>query len=101
MIKTQEKSNFTNQRPWIVSEDDLKLPWSGSPKNFRCYLCGHRFKVGDVCRWVFTNLIKGGGGNPLVCESCDGDDVIDRWVKAREEMRERFWWAFKHQEGER
>lgn len=89
--------------PTPVTEKHLKLPWSGNPKNFRCHLCGHRFVVGDTFRMVFTNGMKTAtgerraGGNPLVCEVCDGPDeeVRDRWDELRREwqggVEGRFW----------
>lgn len=73
-------------------------------KRFRCYLCGHKFVLGDLWRPVYAN---GGGsqkapavghGNFLCCEKCDGPDVLERWAEACRELDdlyERFWWAFK------
>ncbi len=83
-------TSFTDQKPRAATESDLRLPWSGAPRNFRCYLCGHHFEVGDVWRWVFSN----GRGviNFLTCAKCDGDDVLDRFVAVAKEARERFWW---------
>jgi hypothetical protein len=36
---------------------------------------------GDYWRWIFTNNLSGYGGNPMVCEACDGinEEVIARW----------------------
>ena len=90
--------SFTDCKPWIVTEEDCKRPWSGHPRNFRCYMCGHRFKVGDTVRWQYTNDMKGAGGNPLVCAECDGTpkDVRDRWQARLKEWRsDRFWWFRK------
>ena len=73
--------NFTDQKPRIATQKDLNSPWSGCRhgKFFACGLCGHHFKVGDKWRWIYTNNIPGATGNPLICEKCDGPDVIERW----------------------
>lgn len=94
--------NFTDQKPRVATEEDCKLPWGGPPagKRFRCYLCGHKFKVGDVWRWVYalgatfenSNGKKHGVVSPIVCESCDGEDVLDRWVAMNKEALEKYWW---------
>jgi len=89
-----EVMGFTDQQPHTVTAKDLVTPWGGGKngKYFRCYLCGHKFKLGDVFRWVFSNR---GPGNFMVCESCDGEDVIDRWAALYEEFKAsstgRFW----------
>ena len=83
--------SFTNQKPFVVTADDLRKWWAGKPNAewFRCYLCGHKFRVGDTARWVWT-----GTGNPMVCKSCDGTnaEVIAKWNAMRLEARTRFWW---------
>ena len=80
--------SFADQKPRIVTEKEVALPWNGNKRNFRCYLCGHRFQVGDTWRFVF-----GGGrtGNLLVCDTCDGPDVIERYLAMAKEHKERFW----------
>ena len=70
----------------IVTEKELNLSWSGRKDNFRCGLCGDKFKVGEGFRMVFTNNLAGYGGNPLVCDKCDGADVIERWKKLWDEF---------------
>lgn len=91
--------SFIDGKPRTATAEDLKSPWSGDPKNFRCYLCGHRFEVGDVWRWVYgdcrTVEIDGklyGVLNFLVCAQCDGPDVLDRWIQHIREAWSRFWW---------
>jgi hypothetical protein len=73
--------SFTDQKPWIATEKDCALNWGGGGKGarFRCGLCGYKFKPGDTVRWQFTNNIPHYGGNPLVCSTCDGPDIIDKW----------------------
>jgi hypothetical protein len=85
---------FTDQKPQTATENDLKLRWScGKPgERFRCYLCGHKFQVGDTWRFVYSNSTPGATGNFLVCDKCDGPDVLDRWVKHCEAARTQFWW---------
>jgi len=83
---------FTDQKSRIATEEHVNAPWNGNKKNFRCYLCGYRFKVGDYWRWVFG---KGLTRNFMVCKSCDGEDVLERFKKACEELKTRFWWALE------
>ena len=89
--------NFTDQKPRIATRRDCEASWGGAKggKRFRCYLCGRKFKPGDVWRWVYS---KGKYRNFLVCEECDGDDVLQRWHELNErwyELNERCWWASK------
>jgi hypothetical protein len=97
--RARESMSFTDQKPRVVTEEDCTLPWNGSPDNFRCQLCGHRFKPGDTYRWVYGASRKyeldgktWGVGNALVCKACDGEDVLDRWVAHVKDGRTRFWW---------
>ena len=83
--------SFTDQKQRIVTEADLKASWGGEPngKRFGCYLCGKKFSIGDKWRWVSTThkrLI-----NCIVCDSCDGPDVIERWVMHYADFKKRFW----------
>ena len=92
--------SFTDQKPFIATKRDCGLRWSGGEngRNFRCYLCGHKFIPGDVVRWVFTNHVKEVGGNPLVCEVCNdtNEKVIEKWKKLIEDFRsDKFWWFRK------
>ena len=94
---TTKKTGFTNQKPRIATEEDVKAPWSGGPpgKYFRCTLCGHRFQVGNYWRWVYMG--KHALTNILACEACDTADVDEKWIKANEEWKQMeetgpFWW---------
>jgi len=91
--------NFTNCKPFIVTVADIKKPWSGGQdgKYFRCYLCGHKFVPGDVARWEYTNNTPGAGGNPMVCQRCDGsrDEVIAKWRALQAEFRGPRFWALR------
>lgn len=86
--------SFTDGKPLLATEEHLKAPWSGKRDGsmFRCRMCGYKFQLGDYWRFVYTNDIPGAGGNPLVCERCDGGDVCARWVQMCEEARTKFWW---------
>lgn len=46
---------------------------------FRCGLCGCKFEAGNTARWVKTNQLDRYRGDPFVCETCDGPDVIEKW----------------------
>lgn len=69
--------SFTDQKPRIATEDECKANWGGvkNGKKFRCYLCAHKFVVGDVWRWVYGDSV----GNFMVCEKCDGPDAIQKY----------------------
>lgn len=88
--------SFIDGKPQTVSEIDLKADWGGRSHKkfpFRCYMCGHKFQLGEYWRFIFTNDIAGAGGNPIVCHSCDGDDVRERWKKLCDEFNgDKFWW---------
>jgi hypothetical protein len=91
---SQEKPElFTNQKQRVATEHDVNARWNfGKPgERFRCYLCGKKFIVGDLWRWVCTSGL--GVINLMTCDSCDGPDVKERFVAANVELRERFWWA--------
>jgi hypothetical protein len=83
---------FTNQKPRIATEHDCRIRWRGAPpgRDFRCYMCGHKFEVGDGWRWIWATYR--GVINPIVCEKCDGPDVLERWLEQNEEAKRRFWW---------
>lgn len=83
-------SRWTRGKSHVVTEQDPTLLWAGGyrGKNFRCYLCGYKFKVGDLWRWQAVQ----GERNFLVCEACDGPDVVERWLDWVEELRRRAWW---------
>lgn len=92
--------SFTDQKPWIATEEDVKANWNCRKPghDFRCAWCGHSFQVGDMVRWVYTN---GGGeetcginGNPFICQSCDGprDEVLAKLRAMAHEAKTRMWW---------
>lgn len=83
---------WIDQKPQVATEDDVHGNWGGGAdgKYFRCYLCGHRFAIGDYWRWIYTPI-----GNLTVCAECDGPDVIEKWRRMHEEAHERFWWFCK------
>lgn len=93
--------SFTDQKQQPATAEHLTCPWGGrrDGSRFRCYLCGHRFKVGDLWRWVMDNdgKSRGGCGNFMVCASCDGSDVRERWWAHCSVGLERYWWL--RQEG--
>lgn len=88
--------SFTDEKPFRVSQQDIHLPWSGGKggKYFRCYLCGHKFQAGNIARWQYTNDIPGAGGNPMVCEKCDGtkEQIIAKWKQMHTEAKEKMWY---------
>jgi hypothetical protein len=92
--------SFTDQKPRIATEDDLKARWSGGKPGeyFRCNLWGYHFKLGDHWRWVYAGHVH--LQNLTVCHNCDGpnDQVLEKWKKANEELKTHFWWAIRQYE---
>jgi hypothetical protein len=86
--------SFTDQKPRVATEEQVKARWGGEPngKNFRCYLCGHKFVVGDVWRWVCSNSVA---GNLLVCAKCDGPNLVEKWTKLYAEFMQDKFWSFR------
>ena len=87
--------SFTDQKPRIATKEDIHARWSGGKdgKYFRCYLCGCKFVEGDYWRWVYGGSMH--FGNFIVCEKCDGEDVLSKWEKHNKELQQKFWWAIK------
>jgi len=87
-------------KPQIATEKHCNALWSGSKKNFRCYVCGHKFKVGDTWRFVPVYEQKPlkyrGIPNFLVCQSCDGEDEeITKALYERVQEAKKLWWLFR------
>ena len=89
--------SFTDGKPRVATEEEVDASWGGMKhgKRFRCYLCGYKFQVGDTWRWVYANGHSPAYGNFMVCDKCDGLDVLDKWNKANEEARQKFWWIWE------
>lgn len=79
--------SFTDQKPRIATEQDLKGRWGSG---FRCYLCGDPFKIGDQYRWIYCGEMS--VINALVCKSCDGQDVKERWKKQHDYIYAAAFW---------
>lgn len=100
-------ASFTDGVRRLATPDDVGRRWSGgrSGENFRCYLCGHRFQLGDGWRWQYTGAFsfehngrKRGVSNFLVCDACDGPDVIERWAALHREFSSPKFWALHSRE---
>lgn len=88
--------SFTDEKPRVVTKERYPGNWGGykDGRKFRCSMCGHYFKIGDIFRWVMGT--RKGVLNLMVCEKCDGPDILDRWVervKEYEDNKDKFWWA--------
>lgn len=88
--------SFTNQKPRIATKEECTAPWSGhrDGRNFRCKLCGYRFRVGDQWRWLYG---KGVTTNFMVCAKCDNGDndaLRAKMEVATEESKQKFWWLW-------
>ena len=83
------KDNWTNQKPFKVTEKQINFKWGCSPPcKLKCKLCGHIAKVGDTFRWVYANGKGGNGcGNFMVCSDCDGVDVLERGRQSFDQAR--------------
>lgn len=96
MMKTSADAS-ASEKPFVVSEGHVAVRWGGHPTSshqtrFRCFLCGHRFAVGDKVRLVRGSLLGLAGDNPFVCSTCDGEDIIERCRAHQDEGKRRFWW---------
>lgn len=100
-----DRPSFTNGQPRVFTERDLQYRWGLNSKRrgiLRCSLCGHTMAVGEIWRWVYclgaSHDIGGkirGVSNASVCASCDGPDVIDRWVALHKEFYSDKFWALR------
>jgi hypothetical protein len=46
--------------------------WNGTkPGNYKCYLCGYKFKIGEYVRHIYCNGFANSHGNIWVCFDCD------------------------------
>ncbi len=86
---------FVDQKSFKVTKEHLKMSWSGGKngKFFRCYICGYKFMLNDYCRFVMAG--QRGYINFLVCEKCDCVDILDKWIKINEEVKQKYWWILK------
>lgn len=87
--------SITDQKPRIANVHDIHAPWNGGKdgKYFRCYLCGHKFVIGDQYRLVLSKTCS----NFLICKDCDNGDVLQNWLDLNEEwekLRESKFWHF-------
>lgn len=94
----------------VATKDDCQFAWSGVPngKEFFCAFCRHRFVPGDEYRAVYTNDLKGAGGNPLTCRGCfvlycGLGGLRTRWQELWKEWRELIakggkfaWWGLRN-----
>lgn len=88
-------ADFLDQQPHVATTEECLFPWSGGKdgKHFRCYLCGHRFVPGDTYRFLFNS--QQSPPHLLVCDKCDGGDVLARFREMRRIAEKTYWWAFK------
>jgi hypothetical protein len=82
-----------DQKSRIATEEDVPGSWNGykDGRRFRCYICGHKFKIGD--RWRFVYAGDKGYINFFVCEKCDCENIKEIWIQRNKELKEKFWWA--------
>lgn len=88
--------SFTDQKPRTVTAKEYPGHWGGyrDGRRFRCYMCGHHFKIGDTFRWVMGT--KRCVTNLMVCGKCDCPDILDKWIERLKEAEEKFWWLRDH-----
>lgn len=91
-LRWEEVMSFTDQKPRRATDKELKANWGGgkSGQRFRCYLCGYKFKLNDYWRWIYGGTVH--LCNCMVCEKCDGPNVLEKWQALNQEAREKFWW---------
>jgi hypothetical protein len=88
-------ASFTDQKQRDVTQHDLDARWGGSGpgERFKCYLCAHKFVLGDKWRWVYGES----NGNLIVCGACDGtnEEVVAKWKALCDEYFGNKFWALK------
>jgi hypothetical protein len=79
-----------------ITEKTVKT-FKSIKKPLRCYMCGYHLQVGELLSVVNNNSYEGERGfhNFTVCERCDGDDVMKRWVEQCKEAKKKFWWLIE------
>ena len=94
--------SFTDQKRRVATTQDCRARWGLDGKGFRCSLCGHHFREGDGFRWVYSagSTFERDGKtfgvrNLKTCDSCDGPDVLDRWVERNAEFYSDKFWALR------
>lgn len=103
MGSRKKPTRFTDQKRHVATKADEEGYWGLDGKGFRCALCGFHFKEGDGFRWVYGNGVtfqtdEGktfGVCNLKVCDSCDGPDVLARWVERNREFHSDKFWALR------
>jgi hypothetical protein len=87
--------SFMDGKPFVATKQHLEADWYGGAngKYFRCVLCGHRFLLGDIVRFQYTNDVPDAGGNPLVCIKCDGtkEQIVAKMREKMNAMMESMW----------
>ena len=78
----QPRERFTNQKRFVATKKDCAAKWPMEGEGFKCGLCGHRFTVGEGVRWVYANGNTPSYRNFFTCDSCDGEDVLERRTSA-------------------
>lgn len=80
--KAERQERFTNQKRFVVTEEQVKQKWGDDGKGLKCGICGHRFVANDGARWVYANGNTPSYCNFFTCDSCDGPDVLERRTAA-------------------
>lgn len=79
-----------------IVDEDMIGRYNRMDKELRCCLCGHTFIPGEQVNLLNNNSWRDGRPtgmfNPLICDDCDGEDVLDRWAEHCKVAAEKFWW---------
>jgi hypothetical protein len=80
--------------PRPTTAKDLQGRWSGfrDARMFRCHLCGKRFAEGDIYAAIYA---PSPAGNAVICERCDGPDVVERWLQRVRHIQAEAWWLWE------
>jgi hypothetical protein len=105
MSDVTERDTFTNQKRRVATEAECRQDWrcGKNGSRFRCDMCGHRFKPGDGWRWQYSSGTKftdddgktWGCHNPMVCDACDGPDILVRWAAHCAEFHSAKFWSLR------
>lgn len=100
----KEDFSFTDQKPRIATEEDIKGKWGGRQEGFRCHMCGYKFRIGDYWRWVNPNRPFKMDNKEywlmpfLVCDNCDNyAHIYKRWEDHVKEGYKKYWWLVKEE----
>jgi len=101
------KKRIIDKKPITPEMYGDYLSWK-SKKYFRCDLCGHQFKPGDIISVIYSQGrtfqdFDGktlGISNPMICKNCDDkfhndeDLIVEEWLQMHKDVYCGKYWSF-------